>query len=54
MRLPSFARVPLVAIALTLFATPALAQVGRVVGSVVDAETGQPVDGVSVFLRGTG
>jgi outer membrane receptor protein involved in Fe transport len=32
----------------------ARAQSGRVSGSVVDAQTGQPLDGVSVYLAGTG
>ena len=54
MRLQSFARHVLVAIALALFAPPLLAQAGRVVGTVTDVETGQPIEGAQIFLRGTG
>ena len=46
----------LFAAALAACALPAAAraQAGRVSGSVVDAQTGQPLEGVSVFLAGTG
>ena len=55
MTLLPFARRTLLACALlVLGAGTALAQVGRVVGVVTDAETGQPVDGVAIILRGTG
>jgi hypothetical protein len=37
-----------------LFAASAEAQTGRMTGIVTDAETGQPLSGVQVFLEGTG
>ena len=37
-----------------LFAATAEAQTGRLTGIVTDAETGQPLSGVQVFLEGTG
>ena len=54
MRASSVVRLRSLATVAMFLATPLAAQVGRVVGSVVDAESGQPVDNVQVFLRGTG
>ncbi len=44
---------PLIAFALLLFASPALAQTGKISGSVTDAATGESLPGVNVSLEGT-
>ena len=37
-----------------LGSTPAFAQTGKVTGVVTDAQTGEPLVGVQVYLEGTG
>ncbi|TVR64912.1 MAG: SusC/RagA family TonB-linked outer membrane protein [Gemmatimonadales bacterium] len=50
----SFARATLGAFLLLVFALPAHAQSGEVVGQVTSADTGQPLAAAQVFLEGTG
>ena len=57
MRTPSFARSLVLAFAVVAaFAIPstARAQVGKITGTATDAESGTPIEGVQVFLQGTG
>lgn len=55
MKVPPFVRQTLLAL-LCAAAVPALAraQVGRIAGIVTDAQSGQPIEGVQVYLKGTG
>jgi hypothetical protein len=46
-------RLFMIVIVLALIAMPALSQVGKVEGRVVDSESGEPVVGASVFIPGT-
>ena len=49
-----FARVLVVAALASALPAAASAQSGLVSGTVVDAQSGNPIEGVSVFLTGTG
>ena len=50
---PSALRPLSAALLLTLLATPALAQTGKIAGAATDAETGEPLPGVNVRVEGT-